>query len=71
MKDALDITSDNIKYIRDFATQKAINRYTATTIKVEMTNHNNLNSDADIDGIVNKLRTRLEEEMIASAEGVY
>lgn len=71
MKDALDITSDNIKYIRDFATQKAINRYTATTIKVEMTNNNSLNSDADIDGIVNKLRTRLEEEMIASAEGVY
>lgn len=71
MKDALDITSENIKYIRDFATQKAINRYTTTTIKVDMTNHNNLNSDTDIDGIVNKLRTRLEEEMISSAEGVY
>ena len=71
MKDALDITSENIKYIRDFATQKAINRYTSTTIKVEMTNNNSLNSDADIDGIVNKLRTRLEEEMISSAEGVY
>lgn len=71
MKDALDITSENIKYIRDFATQKAINRFTTTTIKVDMTNHNNLNSDTDIDGVVNKLRTRLEEEMIASAEGVY
>ena len=71
MKDALDITSENIKYIRDFATQKAINRFTTTTIKVDMTNHNNLNSDTDIDGVVNKLRTRLEEEMIASAEGVH
>ena len=43
----------------------------AVSNAVEMTNNNSLNSDADIDGIVNKLRTRLEEEMIASAEGVY
>ena len=65
---SLDITSENIKYIRDFATQRAINRYTSTTIKVDMTNHNSINGEQDIDGIMNKLNSRIEEELYASAE---
>lgn len=69
--DALDITNANLKYIRDFASEKAINRYTATEIKIDMTNHNNINSDDDIDGIVAKLKDRIEEEMISTAEGVH
>lgn len=69
--DALDITNSNLKYIRDFASEKAINRYTATEIKVDMTNHNNISSDEDIDGIVAKLKDRIEEEMISTAEGVH
>lgn len=68
---SLDITSENIKYIRDFATQRAINRYTSTTIKVDMTNHNSINGEQDIDGIMNKLSSRIEEELYASAEGVH
>ena len=69
--DALDITNANLKYIRDYAAEKSINRYTATEIKIDMTNHNNINSDDDIDGIVAKLKDRIEEEMISSAEGVH
>lgn len=68
---SLDITSENIKHIRDFATQRAINRYTSTTIKVDMKNHNSLNGEQDIDGIMNKLSSRIEEELYASAEGVH
>ncbi len=68
---SLDITSENIKYIRDFATQRAINRYTSTTIKVDMTNNNSINGEQDIDGIMNKLNSRIEEELYASAEGVH
>ena len=67
--DALDITNSNLKYIRDYAAEKAINRYTATEIKIDMTNNNNINSDDDIDGIVAKLKGKLEEEMISTAEG--
>ncbi len=69
--DALDITNANLKYIRDYAAEKAINRYTATEIKIDMTNNNNINSDDDIDGIVAKLKGKLEEEMISTAEGVH
>lgn len=70
MKDSLDVTSSNLKYIRDFATQRAVNRYSNSTIKIDMTNHNNIGKDQDIDGIVTKLKDRLTEEMTSSAEGV-
>lgn len=69
--DALDITNVSLKYLRDYAAEKAVNRYTVTEIKIDMTNHNNINSDEDIDGIVTKLKVKLEEEMISSAEGVH
>lgn len=69
--DSLDITNEKLKYIRDFAEEKAINRYTANTIKVEMNNNNNINSDEDIDGIVTKLKTKLEEELASGAEGEH
>ena len=61
----------SLKYLRDYAAEKAVNRYTVTEIKIDMTNHNNINSDEDIDGIVTKLKVKLEEEMISSAEGVH
>lgn len=67
----LDVTSEDIKYIRDFATQRAVNRYTSTTVKVDMTNHNSINGDKDVDGIVNTLKSRIQEEMNHSAEGVH
>lgn len=69
MKDSLDITSSNLKYIRDFATQRAVNRYSSSTIKIDMTNHNNIGKDQDVDGIVTKLKEKLTEEMASSAEG--
>lgn len=71
MNEALDITSENIRYIRDFSTQRAINRHTSTQIKVEMTNHNSIRGDQDIDGIVNKLGRKLQENLGSSAEGVH
>ena len=36
-----------------------------------MTNHNSINGEQDIDGIMNKLNSRIEEELYASAEGVH
>ena len=69
--DSLDITSQQLKYIKDYAEQKAINRFTTAEIKVDMRNTINGTSDTDMEGIVSHLRTRLEEEMAATAEGVY
>jgi len=60
-----------LKYIKEYATQKAVNRYTSASIKVNMTNNNNISKDMDIDGVVNKLKGKLEQELASSAEAVH
>ena len=68
--DSLDITNQ-LKYIKDYAEQRAINRFTTAKISVDMSNVINGSSKADMEGIVTHLKTRLEEEMSAVAEGVH
>ena len=69
--DSLDITAQSIKYIKDFAEQRAINRYTGTTVSVEMTNHNSISSDTDVDSIARRLVDVLNTEINTSMEGVH
>lgn len=71
IKDSLDITNEQLKYLRDAAEQEVINRFTTAEIKVEMTNNNTVNSDIDIDGMVSKLADGVNEAMIYAAEGVH
>lgn len=67
----MDITNQQLKYIKDYAEQRAINRFTTAKISVDMSNVINGSSKADMEGIVTHLKTRLEEEMSAVAEGVH
>lgn len=71
MADALDCTDEELKYLRDIAERDVINRFTTAELKVEFHNENNINSDLDIDGIVDELTERTKEELEAVAEGVY
>lgn len=71
IKKSLDITSEDLKYIRDIAEQEFINRFTTAEIKVEMINNNTVNSEVDMDGFTDKLRLKIEQEMNAVAEGAH
>lgn len=71
IKESLNITSEDLKYMRDIAEQEIVNRFTTAEIKVEMINNNTINQEMDLDGITNHFRERLEEEMYAVAEGVH
>lgn len=71
IKNKLDVTTEQLKYLRDFAEEQAVDRYTSSNIHIEMTNHNSINSEMDLDGVVNHLRDRVEEEMTRSAKGVH
>ena len=71
MKDSMDITSEDLKYLRDIADTEAINRFTTAEIKVEMTNNNSISSDMDLDGVVDYLANGVNEAMEKAAEGVH
>ena len=68
---SLDITGENLKYIKDLAERDYINRFTTAKITVKQTNHNNVNNNMDLDGINEYLRFDLEQRMAATAEGVH
>lgn len=71
IKDSLDITSENLKYLRDLAEQDVINRFTTAEVRVEMTNNNNISSNMDLDGVVDYMVTEVQEAMGRVAEGVH
>lgn len=68
--DSMDITDEELKYLRDLAEQEAINRFTTAEIKIEMTNNNNISKDTDLDGVIDYLTSQVEEKMNIAAEGV-
>ena len=69
---ALEITSEDLKYLRDIAERDVINRFTTAEIKVEMGGvTNNVNSDMDLDGVVDYLANGIQEAMEIAAEGVH
>lgn len=68
---SLDVTGENLKYIKDMAERDYINRFTTAKINVKQTNHNTVKNNMDLDGINEYLRSDLEQRMMATAEGVH
>ena len=71
IKDNMEITSEDLKYLRDIAERGVVNRFTTAEIKVEMVNNNSISSDMDLDGIVDYLVVGVNEAMERAAEGVH
>lgn len=69
--DALEITDENLKYLRDIAERDFVNRFTTAEIQVEWNNTQNINSDMDLDGVMDYFATNLQEVMESTAEGVH
>lgn len=72
IKDSLDVTEEDLKYLRDIAEQEAINRFTTAEINVDMSGmQNTVNSGDDIDGFMNKLTDSVNEAVDNMTEGVH
>lgn len=69
--DSLDLTTEEIKYMRDLAEMEVVNRFTTAEIKVEVQNNNNISSNIDLDDIVDSFESKIREKMQMAAEGVY
>lgn len=71
IKNSVSISSEELKYLRDIAGREYVNKFTTAKIDVKMTNKNNISKDVDLDGLVEGMRMRMEEEMSIAAEGVH
>lgn len=69
---SLKETTEDLKYMRDLAEQEAVNRFTTAEVKIDMTGMTNrIDSDMDLDGVLNTLTEGFAEALEVAAEGVH
>ncbi len=72
IKDSVDLSEEDLKYLRDIAERDVINRFTTAEVKVEFGGiTNNVSSETDLDGMVTYISDRVAEELEVVAEGVH
>lgn len=69
--DSMEITEEDLKYLRDIAEQETINRFTTAEITIEQTNHNTVSGKLDLDGVVYGLTDAVNEAVDIITEGVH
>ncbi|GAA0389346.1 tape measure protein [Paenibacillus motobuensis] len=70
VENSVDISSEDLKMMRELAEMKSIQNFVSLTPTVQVTT-GPVNNGADIDTIVARIEQTLEEEIAASAAGVY
>ena len=71
MSDGLDLTTEEIKYMRDAAEMEVINKFTTAEIKMEVQNSNTISNNMDIHDVIDEITNYLQEKMQMTAEGVH
>ncbi len=71
MSDSMDMSAEELKYLRDLAEQEVINRFTTAEIKIDMPVSASIASNMDLDGVVTYLEEKLYETMVIASEGVH
>lgn len=66
---SVELTDEDLKYLRDVAEREAINKWTAAQIHIDMTNNNNVQKINDLDGIAVGLRGILLDELGSMTNG--
>lgn len=71
MSEGLDLTTEEIKYMRDAAEMEVINKFTTAEIKMEVQNSNMISNNMDIHDVIDEFTEYLREKMQMTAEGVH
>lgn len=70
--DSLDVSTEELEYLRDIAERDAINRFTTAEVKIDMTGMTNkIDGGADLDGVIRELTDGFTEALLTAAEGVH
>ena len=70
IEDKVDISSQDIKLMRELAELKSIQNFVTLTPTVNVTT-GDIRNDADIDTIISRIEDFLEREIVNSAQGVF
>ncbi|NFA59456.1 hypothetical protein K8O96_12150 [Clostridium sporogenes] len=68
--DKIDISNEHLEMMRDLAEMESIQNFVTLTPTVQVTT-GDIKEDADINKIISKIETYMENELVNSAEGVY
>ena len=72
IKDAMDITEEDLKYLRDIAEQEAVNRYTVAEVNIDQSGmQNTIKNGNDLDGFMSGLTDSVNEAIDSITEGVH
>lgn len=72
MAHAMEVSGEELKYLRDIAERDAINRFTTAEVKIDMTGMTNkIDSNMDLDGVIRELTDGFSEALVTAAEGVH
>jgi hypothetical protein len=71
MADSMELTAEDLEYLKDVANMEWKKEFTTANITVDMTNNNTVSNDFDLNSLAIGLRNLVEEEMFAVANGVY
>ena len=70
--DSMDMTEEELKYLRDIAEQDTINRFTTAEIKIDMSGmQNTIQGTDDLDGFISGLTDAVHEATDIMTEGVH
>ena len=70
--DSVDISNENLEYVRDLAEREVINRFTTASVNVNMGGvTNTVSQDTDLDGVITYLANGVTEALQQAAEGVH
>lgn len=72
MADSMDVTSEDLKYLRDIAETEAVNRYTVAEINIDQSGmQNTIKNGDDLDGFMTGLTDSVNEAVDSITEGVH
>lgn len=72
MADAMDITREELKYLRDIAEQESVNRFTTAEIYIDQSGmQNTIKNGMDLDGMISSMTDAVTEAIEISTEGVH
>lgn len=66
----LNVSDEEMNYVRKLAQRETINKYTRSNVNLHMTNNNNIRNGMDVNEVSRAIARQIQNEISCSAEGI-